>query len=261
MTGYREPHTGLPAESYDLWEERHGIHTFTVAAVWAGLNAAAEFAETFGDEARAERFRRAMEEIKTAAAEHLWDEERGRFVRRLVVNPETGALDADTTLDASVFGLFQFGMFAADDPRVVSTMQQVEQRLWCRTEVGGVARYENDYYHQVSQDIGAVPGNPWIICTLWLAEWYIAKAKTPAELARALEILDWTREHTLKSGVLAEQLHPYTGDPMSVSPLTWSHATVVMTVREYLSKQEALYEQATKEALLSGGMDLYEMAD
>ena len=58
-------------------------------------------------------------------------------------------------------------------------MEQIEQRLWCRTDIGGVARYENDYYHQVSQDVGSVPGNPWIICTLWLAEWYIAKAKDP----------------------------------------------------------------------------------
>ena len=57
MTGYREPHTNLPGASYDLWEERHGIHTFTVAAVWAGLNAAANFAETFGDETRATEFR------------------------------------------------------------------------------------------------------------------------------------------------------------------------------------------------------------
>jgi GH15 family glucan-1,4-alpha-glucosidase len=144
---------------------------------------------------------------------------------------------------------------------IVSTMTQIEQRLWCRTEIGGLARYENDYYHQISQDTANVPGNPWIICTLWLAEWYIAKAKTLPELAKALEILDWARKHTLESGVLAEQLQPYTGDPISVSPLTWSHATVVMTVREYLSKMDSLCEAAAKDALLSGRMDLYEMAD
>ena len=65
----------------------------------------------------------------------------------------------------------------------------------------------------------------------------------------------------LDFGVLAEQLHPYNGDPMSVSPLTWSHATVVMTVREYLAKMDELCEAAAKDALLSGKMDLYEMAD
>ncbi len=261
MVNYREPHTGLPAESYDLWEERHGIHTFTVAAVWAGLNAAANFAETFGDEKRAVTFRDAMHEIKAAAAKHLWDADRNRFVRRLTVNSETGELDADVNIDASLYGVFQFGMFEADDPMVVATMMQIEERLWCRTDIGGIARYENDYYHQISQDVQNVPGNPWIICTLWLAEWYIAKAKVPSDLARALEILEWVRKHTLASGVLAEQLHPYSGDPISVSPLTWSHATVVMTVREYLAKMESLYEAASKDALLSGTMDLYEIAD
>ena len=69
----------------------------------------------------------------------------------------------------SFFGLWYFGMLAADAPRIVATMQAVRDRLWVKTEVGGVARYENDYYHRVSQDIENVPGNPWFICTLWLA--------------------------------------------------------------------------------------------
>ena len=238
-----------------------GIHSFTVAAVWAGLNAAANFAETFGDETRAIEFRAAQMEIKEAALKHLWDADRNRFVRRITVDPETGAIDADVNIDASLYGVFQFGMLPADDPMVTATMEQIEERLWCKTDIGGVARYENDYYHQVSQDVGNVPGNPWIICTLWLAEWYIAKAKDLSDLTRALEILEWVRKHTLESGVLAEQLHPYSGDPISVSPLTWSHATVVMTVREYLTKLDQLCEDATKKSLLSGNMDLYEMAD
>ena len=37
MATYREPRTKLPAPSFDLWEERRGIHAFTTAAVWAGL--------------------------------------------------------------------------------------------------------------------------------------------------------------------------------------------------------------------------------
>ena len=261
MASYREAHTGLPGSSYDLWEERHGIHTFTVAAVWAGLNAAANFAETFGDEGKAELFRKAQLEIKEAALKHLWDEERQRFVRRLTVNKHSGAIDADLVIDSSLFGLFQFGMFAADHPMVVSTMKQIEDRLWCHTDIGGIARYENDYYHQVSQDVEKVPGNPWIICTLWVAEWYIAKAKTLDDLGRALDLLQWVQKHTLDSGVLAEQLHPYSGDPMSVSPLTWSHATVVMTVREYLSKLEVICENAVKESLLAEHGDEYSMVD
>ena len=145
---------------------------------------------------------------------------------------------------------------------VVATMEQIEAHLWCRTDIGGVARYENDYYHQISSDVGNVPGNPWIICTLWLAEWRIAKAKTLSELAlRAGHTWNGSASTRLESGVLAEQIHPYSGDPISVSPLTWSHATVVMTVREYLAKLDKLCESESRDALLSGGMDLYEMTD
>jgi len=39
---------------------------------------------------------------------------------------------------------------------------------------------------------------------------------------------------------MAEQLHPYTGEPLSVSPLTWSHAAYVRVVREYLDRTAQL---------------------
>jgi GH15 family glucan-1,4-alpha-glucosidase len=32
-------------------------------------------------------------------------------------------------------------------------------------------------------------------------------------------------------------VHPYTNAPLSVSPLTWSHATLVMAVREYVAQK------------------------
>src|SRR5690606_8099409 len=86
----------------------------------------------------------------------------------------------------------------------------------------------------------AVPGNPWFICTLWLAEYFIARAKTLAELKLALPIFEWVAGHSLESGVLAEQVNPYTNDPLSVSPLTWSHATVVSVAINYLEKLEQL---------------------
>jgi GH15 family glucan-1,4-alpha-glucosidase len=148
--------------------------------------------------------------------------------------------EVDETLDASLHGLWYFGMFDADDPRIVATMQAVRDRLWVKTEVGGLARYEDDYYHQVSRDIINVPGNPWFICTLWLAQWYIATAREASDLIPAMDILEWAAAHALPSGVMAEQVNPYTNAPISVSPLTWSHATLVATVQEYLAKASAL---------------------
>jgi GH15 family glucan-1,4-alpha-glucosidase len=48
--------------------------------------------------------------------------------------------------------------------------------------------------------------------------------------------LEWVAQHGLRSGVLAEQVDPYTDAPLSVSPLTWSHAEVLMTVHDYVDK-------------------------
>ncbi len=75
---------------------------------------------------------------------------------------------------------------------------------------------------------------------MWLALHAIAKARTVEELAEGVKILEWVDSRKLPSGVLAEQVHPYTNAPMSVAPLTWSHATVVEVVQQYLEKREAV---------------------
>ena len=49
-------HHGLPKPSWDLWEERRGVHTFTVAATIGALKAAAEFARDMGAMDHEERF-------------------------------------------------------------------------------------------------------------------------------------------------------------------------------------------------------------
>jgi GH15 family glucan-1,4-alpha-glucosidase len=239
MVTYREPRTKLPAPSYDLWEERRGILTFTSAAVYGGLIAAGEFAHAFGDADHAEKYVQAAREIRTGMDNYLWRPELGRFARMINVKDD-GTIDVDQCIDASMYGAFAFGAYAADDPKIEATMKAIRDRLWCKTDVGGVARYEDDYYHRVSHDIKNVPGNPWFICTMWLALHTIAKAKTVEDLDEAVKILEWVDSRKLPSGVLAEQVNPYTNAPMSVSPLTWSHATVVDVVQSYLEKREAV---------------------
>jgi glucoamylase len=239
MAGYRDPETGLPRPSYDLWEERYGVHTFTVAAVYGGLRAARNFAVCFGDRNRAEQYMQACREIREAALRHLYSEENERFLRRLEV-AEDGRLIPDETVDSSLVGVSKFGLLPAEDPRVVSTVRAIESRLWVKTRVGGIARYENDHYHRVSSDHRSVPGNPWFLCTIWVAEQSIDRATSLNELKIALPILEWAAGHALESGVLAEQVHPYDGVPVSVCPLTWSHATFVGAVVKYLEKLEEL---------------------
>jgi oligosaccharide amylase len=235
MVEYRDPWTKLPAPSYDLWEERMGIFTFTVAAVFGGLVAAAKMATVLGNSQEARRFKTASEEIESAALEHLYSDEKGRFLRMISVGP-TGEIETDDTVESSLYGVFAFGMLPADDPRVMNTMAAVRERLWVRTEIGGLARYEDDRYHQVSQDIASVPGNPWIVCTLWVADHLTAAARSLKDLEEVKEILRWVVARKSTSGLLAEQFNPYTGEPLSVSPLTWSHASFCKVINNYISR-------------------------
>lgn len=235
MVSYREEHTRLPEASFDLWEERRGILTFTTASVYAGLDAASKFSALFGETELSKKYRAAADEIKQAALRYLWDEEQGRFLRMITVDKD-GTIHKDATIDSSLCGLFMFGMFEATDSHVERTMQQLEQRLWAKTSVGGMARYENDYYYQVTHDLNQAQGNPWFICTLWLAQYRVAHASNIDELRTALPLLEWAQTHALQSGVMAEQVNPFTSEPLSVSPLTWSHAEYVLTVRWYLGK-------------------------
>lgn len=126
---------------------------------------------------------------------------------------------------------------------ITATMESIRKHLWVKDGVGGVARYLNDEF-QVQPGVEYGPGrtgNPWIICTLWLAEWDIWSAKKVSDLYRARESFNWVVRHAaLPSGVLAEQVHPTTGEPLSVSPLAWSHTTYLSVVQKFEDKRREL---------------------
>jgi GH15 family glucan-1,4-alpha-glucosidase len=243
LAGYIEPHTGLPAPSHDLWEERYGIHAFTVGTVWSGLEASARFAQLFGEDDRAARHRAVAERMRRATLRHMWSEEANSYVRMVTVRRD-GVVEQHHVPDSSIYGLIRFGMIAPDDPRAIATMASLKAALTCKTPIGGVARYYNDYYYQISQDLEMIPGNPWFICTLWMAEYDVMRAKTIEDLEPVRATLEWVRARALPSGSLAEQVHPLTGAPLSVSPLTWSHSTLVGVVDRYLAKRREILAEA-----------------
>jgi glucoamylase len=169
------------------------------------------------------------------ARAELWNEREQRFARSATPGPAGYGLDM--TLDSSLFGLVMFDVLPVDDAQLGATLQQVADRLWVQTDIGGLARYQNDSYQQVErQDTSRVPGNPWFVCTMWLARYRLRLAQTREDLAAGLKLLEWAARRALASGTMAEQLHPYTGEPLSVSPLTWSHAEYVRTVQEYIDR-------------------------
>lgn len=237
LMNYRDPATGLPLASYDLWEERQAVQTFTVSAVHGGLTAAARFAEAFGEHGLAQDYRTGAASMREAALRHLFSPDTRCFARSAFFPQDGSAPEIDRAMDSSVCGIFAFGMLAADDAAVIDTLRTLRQKLWCGEPVGGMARYENDAYYRSNPKF---TGNPWFVTTLWYAQYLIARARVMADLAPALDLLEWTAAHALPSGVLAEQLDPATGAPLSVSPLTWSHAAYVTAVCDYRDQARLL---------------------
>ncbi len=237
LASYRDTYTGLPKPSYNLWEEKFGVHTYTAAATYAGLKVAAKFAEILGKERSEQNFESVAEEMRIAIVKHLYDPEKGYFMRSLTIDKD-GIMTFDRTLDASsVYGIFLFGVLPPDDERVVRAVNLTKERLTIKTAVGGIARYEGDQYYRKGVDF---PGNPWFITTLWYTQYTIMMATTDHDLDQVRADLNWVERNSLYSGILSEQLNPYTGEQVGAAPLTWSHAEYLRTVIMYIRKLKEL---------------------
>ncbi len=236
MVSYRDLETKLPQPSYDLWEEKRGVSTFTCSAVYGALIAAAELSRILGKSGHEKRYREAAEEIAEGVLKYLWDDKRGVFHKML--NHVEGNIVYDTTIDmSSVYGVFAFGVLPPEDPRVAKAFANTVRVLSQGIPTGGLARYEGDDYDRVDSESA---GNPWITTTLWYAEYLTAIAKNDKDLERVRDIFSWVSKHAAASGVLAEQLNPQNGEEVSAAPLTWSHAGYVSAVLKYLEKLETL---------------------
>ena len=159
--------SGLPKPSFDLWEERKGVYSYSCACVYGGLSSASSIATVLGDDDSASRWKSAAEALKGAILRDLYDHKLGRFRRGL----------GDDTVDASLFALWYMDVVPASDPRAASTMKAIETSL--ERPGGGIARYTDDGYQ------GHM--NSWPLCTLWLAQWYIRTRDMP----KALALIEW----------------------------------------------------------------------
>jgi len=240
MTEFMEARLGLPNNSFDLWEENFGISTYTASSVYAALESAAKFANILGKEEAARTYSAVAQRIQGAILEHLYDDDLGMFVKNIRAYDDKDDVKNMTIDMSSFFGPVYFGVVEPHDPRVRKALQTIEDRLRVDSKTTGYVRYEGDTYYTL-QDTGTP--NPWVITTLWMAQYHIMCSESLKGLEEAYKILEWTCAHATKSGVLAEQMHPHTGEHLSTAPLTWSHAEYVITVDEYLKKHAELSEE------------------
>lgn len=236
MVSYRDEKTGLPKASYDLWEMYYGISTYTASSVYGALKAASKFAKLLGKTDSEKRYEEASETIKKGIMKYLYNEKSDTFYKYLKTSKRENYIDE--TIDfSSVFGIFKFGVLESDDKKLRKSFETYIERLTVKTDAGGIARFEGDIYNHVGGDY---PGNPWIITSLWLAQYHISQAKKEADMAEVQNLLSWVVNHASLSDILPEQLDPYSGNHISATPLVWSHSEFVTTVVLYLEKLDEL---------------------
>ncbi len=230
LATYVDETTGLPKPSYDLWEETYLTTTYTTSVVYAALLAAADLAELAQDADSAVKWRSAADDILVAAHKHLYNKERKAFHKGLIV--KNGVIEYNQTIDtSSVFGSFMFGLFPIGSDEIINAVKTLRDTFHASPDSPGLPRYENDNYCRVSQDI---PGNWWIISSLWLAQYDIETENRDD----ARKIIDWVRNHAGTTGILPEQVNPYDNSFVSVAPLTWSHAEYIATLLDTITEKK-----------------------
>ncbi|RZN37627.1 MAG: hypothetical protein EFT35_05880 [Methanophagales archaeon ANME-1-THS] len=219
--------THFVVQTYDLWEERSTFpdlednHTYSLAACARGLRCADAMldTETEGDKKRWLRCAEEMEERINKG----YNAKKGYFMRTF------GMLN-DETVDASLLGLvYPFEVFTTDEPRMVSTVRAMEQKI---IEHGGVHRYEKDVYDGWTQAgvLRSKGAGAWPLLNFWLSIYYALKR----EAAKARQYHEWVLQR-LDSPYIPEQIFDNSLQ-RSVCPLVWSHAMFVLSTH-YLTTE------------------------
>ena len=140
--------------------------------------------------------------IKDYILKNLYDNNKKSFIR-----------NKDGKIDISLLGLVTpFKVFAPKEKKILNTIEKMD--LSIRTYTGGYLRYEGDNY---------VGGNPWIISSLWMANYYIEAGNKK----KARECFEFVVKTATEHGFLAEQIDNSTMQAKWVIGLGWSHAMFI----------------------------------
>ena len=171
---------------------------------WVALDRAVALADRLDASERVEAWKQTQDQIRDAILTRGWSDEANAF---------TQSFGSDE-LDASSLMLPLVGFLPADDPRVLATIDAIEERL--SDERGLVYRYR-------SQDGLEGEEGTFLLCTFWLAQ-ALARAGQPARartaFARAAAFVN-------DVGLLAEEVDPVSGELLGNFPQAFSHIGLV----------------------------------
>jgi GH15 family glucan-1,4-alpha-glucosidase len=190
-----------------IWEfrGRTHVHTYSAAMCWAGCSRLAAIASHLGLHDRASHWTETADRIQSTLLDRAWSEKRGSFTAGF------GLED----LDASVLLLPETGVIEPNDPRFVQTVTAIERELLWGNHV---MRYANE------DDFG-MPEAAFLTCRFWLIDawWWLGRREEARDLF--VDALGYRNRY----GLLAEDIHPQTGQLWGNFPLTYSMAGLILT--------------------------------
>lgn len=190
-----------------IWEYRGRthVHTYSAAMCWAGCSRLASIASHLGLHDRALYWTETADRIQHTLLDGAWSEQRGSFTAGF------GLQD----LDASVLLLPETGVIEPNDPRFVQTVTAIERELLRGSHV---MRYANE------DDFG-MPEAAFLTCRFWLIDawWWLGRREEARDLF--IDALGYRNRY----GLLAEDIHPQTGQLWGNFPQTYSMAGLILT--------------------------------
>jgi len=189
-----------------IWEVRGDPQHFLYSKLmcWVAVDRAIALADVLQAHDRLEGWHRTREEIAAAINRDGWNEEVGAFTQAF----------GSAELDASALMLAIVGFLPGDDPRMVATIEAIEQRL--TDERGLVYRYR-------SHDGLAGEEGTFLLCTFWLAHALALAGRS----TRARAVFERAAAFVTDLGLLAEEVMPGSDELLGNFPQAFSHIGLV----------------------------------
>lgn len=241
-----------PITEQDRWEENGGYTPFTLAVQVAALLVAADFFDKDGKSEEAKELRLVADWWNESIERWLYVDEKGYYVR---IRPpfgeshifiknrpmEAAKVPFEDVVSVDALALVRFGLRAPDDPRILSTIQVIDQLLKTETSKGPVwHRYNGDGYgeHEDGSPFdGTGVGRGWPLLSGERAHYELAKG----DINRATALLRDMARLAGVGGLIPEQIWDAPDNPAKIlynghsagaaKPLVWAHAEYVKLLR------------------------------
>lgn len=186
---------------WELSRQRH--YLYSSVQCWTAVDRALRLSELHGYRRSRRRWERAWLEIRQAILREGYNASVGAFTQAF----------GEPGLDASALTLPLTGLLPAADPRMVSTVERIRERL-------GVGPLLHRY---LIQDVHPGTGSPFVLCSFWLADNYSLRG----EPERAREVLEGVLHHANDLGLLSEEIDADTGELRGNFPQALSHLGLI----------------------------------